>query len=208
MRIGVFGGSFDPIHYGHLRMAVEAQEQARLDRVIFVPNQVSPFKVGQTETPGEIRAEMVRWAIVDNPRFVLSRVEVERPGPSFTVDTLRAIQQEVGAEHELFLLVGSDTLQGFPGWRDPEAILQMARFLVVVRPGASWEDALAALPPAWHERIGWVEMPLTGVSSTDIRERCQTRKSVNYLVPPVVVQCIFQHNLYYGLPPRKADAVL
>jgi nicotinate-nucleotide adenylyltransferase len=143
--IGIFGGTFDPIHFGHLRMAEEARDQLCLDRVLFVPNRVSPFKAGGGVSPGELRAEMVRRAIADNPSFAISRVELDRPGPSYAIETVRALR-DAHPDADLFFLSGTDAIKDLPAWREPEALLVLARFVAATRPGVDPGAVLAALP--------------------------------------------------------------
>ena len=195
MKIGVFGGTFDPIHYGHLRMAEFAREAAHLDRVLFVPNYVSPFKTGGKVTPGEMRAEMLRRATNANPHFSVASLEIDQPGPSYTVDTLRTLRRENPAA-ELFFLIGADALRGLPGWREPEVLLDLAHFIAVTRPGTSQADVLATLPDAWERRILFMEMPGLDISSTDLRNRAQSGRSLRYLTPPDVAAFIAERGLY------------
>lgn len=195
MKIGVFGGTFDPIHYGHLRMAEFAREVARLDRVLFLPNYVSPFKTGGKVTPGALRAEMLHRATQDNPAFSVVTLEIDQPGPSYTVDTLRTLRMET-PDAELFFLIGADALRGLPGWREPDALLDLAHFIAVTRPGTLQADVLATLPDAWERRILFMEMPGLDISSTDIRERAKTGRSLRYLTPPDVAAFIAERGLY------------
>ena len=198
MRLGVFGGSFDPIHIGHLRLAEVAREAHGLDRVLFVPNQVSPFKTTRHVMDGALRAEMVRLAIEDNNAFALSTIELERPGPSYTVDTLRALQTEYpGAE--LVFVTGMDAVQGLPSWREPEAILEMVAFVAATRPGVTEEEAresLAHLPETWRARITFLTMPGLDISSTALRAKARVGSSIRYLTPGPVVDYIQAHRLY------------
>lgn len=195
MRLGVYGGTFDPIHVGHLRIAEEAREQMELDRVLFVPNQVSPFKTDREVTPGATRLEMVRRAVADNPAFEASGVEIERPGPSYAVETLRALRSE-HPDAELFFVTGSDTIRDLPGWRAPEELLELARFVAATRPGAENEDVLAVLPEPWRARITFIEMPGLDISGTDLRRRVRAGRSIRYLVTDAVAAIIREHELY------------
>jgi nicotinate-nucleotide adenylyltransferase len=205
MHLGVFGGSFDPVHFGHLRMAEEARMQAGLDRVLFVPTQVSPFKVGRQVTPGELRVAMLHIATEDNPAFAVSNIEVSRPGPSYTVDTLRLLrEQHPGVE--LFFLTGTDAVRDLPKWREPEAILEMTRFLVAARPGVNRAEVLHALPDTWEGRISFIEMPELEISSTYLRERIRDGRSVRYLLPRAVEEFIAAHGLYRETPVGATDA--
>jgi nicotinate-nucleotide adenylyltransferase len=203
MTLGVFGGSFDPVHFGHLRMAEEARIQVGLDRVLFVPTQVSPFKVGRTVTPGEQRLEMLHIALADNPAFAASDVELTRPGPSYTVDTLRLLKEQYPTA-ELFFLTGTDAVRDLPKWRQPEEILSLARFLVAARPGVDKADVLHALPDTWEARIAFIEMPELDISSTYLRERLRDGRSVRYLLPRAVEEYIVSRGLYRETSDTKA----
>lgn len=195
MRIGVFGGSFDPVHYGHLRLAEEARIQADLSQVVFIPTQVSPFKVGRTQTAGVMRLKMLQRAVADNPAFTVSDVEVSRPGPSYTVETLRGLAREHSGA-ELFFITGTDAVRDLPKWHQPEEVLELAQFLVSVRPGVNRAEVVAALPDAWEERITFIEMPELDISSTYLRERLGARYSVRYLLPREVEEFAVANHLY------------
>jgi nicotinate-nucleotide adenylyltransferase len=195
MRLGIFGGSFDPIHIGHLRLAEEAREQARLDQVMFIPTQVSPFKVGRTQISGELRLEMLHRATEDNTAFRISDREIKRPGPSYTVDTLRELERE-HPDAERFFITGTDALRDLPKWRQPDEVVRLTRFLVSVRPGVNKAEVLAALPDAWEERVTFIEMPELDISSTYLRERLKIGSSVRYLLPRAVEEYILTQRLY------------
>ena len=205
MRLGVFGGTFDPIHLGHLRLAEEAREHLALDRVLFVPNRVSPFKTGRTTTPPDVRLEMARRAVADNPQFLVSAVEAERPnGPSYTIDTVRALRTEHGPGTELFLLTGTDAVRDLPGWREPDALLSLVKIAAVARPGVDNNAVLASLPPAWAARIAFIPMTALDISASDLRARVAAGRSITYLVPHAVETFIRQHGLYAADDaPRK-----
>ena len=197
-RLGVFGGSFDPIHCGHLRLAEEARETFALDSVLFVPTQVSPFKTGRTVTPAAHRLEMVKRATADNAAFAVSAIECERGGTSYTADTLRVLRDEM-PDAELVFLTGADALAGLPRWRDPDAVMALARFAVATRPGTSEDEIrslIAHLPEPWRERIRFFAMTGLAISSTDLRARLKAGRSVRYLVPDAVGAYIAAHGLY------------
>ncbi|MDX1931821.1 MAG: nicotinate-nucleotide adenylyltransferase [Capsulimonadales bacterium] len=207
MRLGVFGGSFDPVHTGHLRMAEVAREAASLDRVLFVPTQVSPFKTGRTVIPSELRLEMLRLAVADNPAFGVSDAEVRRAGPSYTVDTLRELAREY-PEAERFFLTGTDAVRDLTKWREPEEILRLARFLVMTRPGVAPDAVLAALPDTFEPRIAFISMPGLDISSSFIRDSLAAGRSVRYLLPPAVLKFIDDRALYrsrHSDPSTSAD---
>ncbi|HHX65097.1 MAG TPA: nicotinate-nucleotide adenylyltransferase [Chloroflexi bacterium] len=196
-RLGVYGGTFDPIHIGHLIIAEEARARLGLDSILFVPARVSPLKLPGTCFSVEDRLRMVDLAVRDNPHFCVSRVDVDRPGPSYTADTLRALQ-EAYPDAELYFIMGADSLESLHRWYRPEEIIHRARLVVVSRPGHAIElDALEAKLPG----ISDVVEPLTtldiGISSTDIRRRLQVGLPIRYQVPDVVEAYIREH------PPQR-----
>lgn len=202
MRIGLFGGSFDPVHRGHLLLADCCWRQARLDRVEFVPTAQQPLKPRGPIAGEADRAAMLRLAIADRHEFALSLIEIERGGVSYTVDTLRQLRDEQPAA-ELFFLMGADSLADFPTWREPAAICELATPLVVRRGGAPPPDfdALAALVSA--ERLAAiraheVEMPATPISSSNIRRLIAEHGDWQSLVPPGVAEFIERQGLYRG----------
>ena len=195
MRLGVFGGSFDPIHYGHLRLAESLRESRGLDRVLFVPAYVSPFKVGETRTPAEARAELVRLAIADNPSFELWTGELDSDGPSYTVETLRRLKAEF-PDAVLFFLLGLDALKGIQKWREPEALLTLARFVAATRPGTTEDEVRDAIPDGWEGAIDFVSVPPIDLSSTEMRKLVSEGKSLRYLTPETVIEEIDVRRLY------------
>ena len=200
-RIGILGGTFDPIHFGHLVIAEQVAEVLSLDRVLFVPARVPPHKPGVVVTPAEDRAEMVALAIGGNAAFILSRIELDRDGPSFTVDTLDILIDEAasqGVEREFFFILSSEAIAGLPAWRDPWRLLSLCRLAVVPRSGHPFPDRawLDARFPGRADRIISVEtLPLAHSAST-IRERAIEGRSIRYLVPPAVETYIHEHRLY------------
>jgi nicotinate-nucleotide adenylyltransferase len=200
MRIGVFGGTFDPIHLGHLILAEQCREQAGLDEVRFVPAYQPPHKQDQPLTPFHHRVEMVALAVAGHPAFRIDEVEKRLPGPSYTVTTLTELRREQPGD-ELFLLLGADCLPDLAKWRDPVRILELACLLVGARPGAelwSLEQLRTALrmPPTAPVRVQVVPVPLIGLSSTDLRDRVARGRSVRYLVPRAVECYLETHRLY------------
>lgn len=176
-------------------MAEEAREQFELDHVLFVPNFVSPFKLDRIITSGPLRVEMIKQAVADNPYFSVDSREIERTGPSYTVETLRGIREEnPGAE--LFFLTGTDAVQGLPQWKSPEELLSLTRFIAAARPGVRKSEVLVVLPDAWEERILFLPMPELDISSTDLRRRVLEGKSLRYLTPRPVEAFVREHRLY------------
>lgn len=195
MRIGLFGGTFDPVHYGHLRLAEEAREAAQLERVLFMPAFASPFRTAESHTAPEHRLEMLRLAVQDNPVFEVSEVEIRRSGVSYTVETVLALRS-LYPRAELFLILGTDALLGFPQWRSPEVIARECLLLVGVRPEYNLEDVLATLPEPFRARVQPVPMTPLGISASEIRARVRTGRSIRYLTPPNVIEYIIRHRLY------------
>jgi nicotinate-nucleotide adenylyltransferase len=197
-RIGIMGGSFDPIHIAHLIMAESAREALSLDLVLFVPAGSQPLKSGKYVTPAQHRLAMVELAIAGNPHFAISSVDMDRPGPSYTVDTVAALRQEWGGPGvEMWFIVGADSLSTFPMWRDPNGILVHARLAVVRRPGVEPDIlALRAEIPLLEERLDWVDAPLIDISGTDIRRRVAADLSIRYRVPDAVRDYIEANRLY------------
>lgn len=199
MHIGIFGGTFDPVHLGHLILAEQCREQAQLDQVLFIPAARPPHKLDRPLTPFAQRVEMLTLAIAGNPAFQIEELEKDRPGPSYTVDTL----EELHGRHPdapLTLLIGSDSLADLAHWRAPERIGRLADILVMVRPGwpiASLEEARTALQLPAEFRLAYVvHAPQIEISSRDLRQRATEGRSLRYLVPRAV-ECYLQaHRLY------------
>ncbi len=185
MRIGLLGGSFDPIHHAHLILAQLAREQLHLDQVRFVVAGEQPFKVGRHLAPAEVRARMVELAIASIPGFVVDRREIARPGPSYTIDTIREILAE-NAGAELVLILGADAARGFGAWREPDTIRALARVAVCARG--------AEAPPTGFDSV--VRMPLIELSSTTVRARVVAGRSLVGWVPERVADYISGLQLY------------
>jgi nicotinate-nucleotide adenylyltransferase len=194
-RLGVLGGTFDPVHIGHLLLAEASREGADLDRVVFVPAGFQWRKAGREITPGGQRCEMVRLAIEDNSAFSLSTLEIEREGPSYSEVTLAALAAEnPGAE--LFFILGADALADLPNWHAPQRILDLATLVVASRPGEDGSAAPLAALGDLQPRIVWINMPAMAVSATAIRDRVRAGRSIRYLVPDSVREYIDENGLY------------
>ena len=196
MRIGVFGGTFDPVHQGHLILAEQCREQGRLDEVWFVPAARPPHKTAMELTPFAQRVEMLNLAIAGQPAFRVEELEKDRPGPSFTAVTLEELQR-LHPAHRWFLALGGDALRDLPGWHAPERIVALAELLVMPRPGAVVpppEELRTLLGPAARAQV--VEVPLIGIASSDLRRRLAKGHSVRYLVPRGVEAYIHDKRLY------------
>jgi nicotinate-nucleotide adenylyltransferase len=203
MSVGVFGGTFNPIHWGHLRAAEEVAEQLELESMLFVPSASPPHKANTDIAPPELRLAWVRDAIADNPRFAVDPIEIERGGPSYSVETLRAIGARLAPELPVFV-IGCDAFSEIDEWREPEALLRLANFAVMTRPPSNGGTLRDWLPPALahaielaadgrsgrHSAAGtWlrlVEISALDVSSSDVRRRLREGRSVRYLLPDTI----------------------
>ncbi|MGC8855434.1 MAG: nicotinate-nucleotide adenylyltransferase [Anaerolineae bacterium] len=196
-RIGIFGGTFDPPHLGHLILASEACAQLHLSRLLWVLTPSPPHKRDQTITPLEHRHAMLELALADDPTFELSLVEMNRPGPHYTVDTLHLIA-EANPGADLVLLIGGDSLRDLPGWHRPHDLLAACHEIGVMRrPGALTDlDALEASLPGIRSKIRFVEAPLLEIASREIRRRIAQGLPFRYYLPPAVYQYIVEHQLY------------
>jgi nicotinate-nucleotide adenylyltransferase len=198
VRVGILGGTFNPPHLGHLVCAQEAYRQLDLDQVLFIPARVPPHKPVTDEPGVEHRLEMCRVAVRGDDRFTVSELEVQRDGPSYTVDTLIELKTRA-ASNELVLILGGDIAAGLPHWHRPEQVLELCTPAITLRPGTSREqvdDALRQL--GGGERAEFFEMPKIGVSSTMVRDRVRSGQPIRYLVPDAVAEHIERAGLYRG----------
>jgi len=189
-RIGLMGGTFDPVHHGHLFAAEEVRYAFSLDKVVFVPAGHPWQKAETSVTPAELRYEMTRIATAGEPAFEVSRIEIDRSGPTYTVDTLRELRK-CSPSAELFFITGSDAILQILTWKDADAALQLATFVAVTRPTHDL-SAVKNLPA----RIEILEIPALTISSTDIRRRIAEGRPVRYLLPDAVASFIDEHGLY------------
>ena len=202
--IGILGGTFNPPHVGHLVMAQEAYDQLELDRVVLMPVAVPPHKEAREDPGAAERADLCRLAVGDDARFDVSTLEVDRGGASYTVDTLRLFH-DLEAEHDLIFIVGGDMAQSLPAWREPEAILALARLAVAEREGARREDIARRLEPLHNgDRVLFFDMPRIDVSSSAIRRRVAEGRPIRYLVPDAVAAAIAERGLYRQAAGRPA----
>jgi len=207
--IGVFGGTFDPPHLAHLAIAEEAREVLGLSRVLFVPAGEPWQKARRPVSPGRLRLAMVEAAVAGNPFLLVDPREVNRPGPSYTAETLAELAAETCAE--LWFILSAEALEGFSTWRDPEGILALARLCVVPRDGAP-DAAIASFLerfPGAADRIAVLDHPRLAISSTAVRARVRAGRSIRYLVPDAVAVLIAEYALYVADPaavPAPADA--
>jgi nicotinate-nucleotide adenylyltransferase len=200
MRLGILGGTFDPVHFGHLLLAEQCREQCRLDELWLVPAGQPPHKTHQVLTPGRVRAEMLELATAGHSGFHVQSLELDRPGPSFTVDTLQQLH-DADPDRQLFFLIGADSLVELPAWREPRRIVELARLVVVNRgqgPLPDREPLRSVLGEDGLARIEIVTMPAVDLSASDIRRRVQAGKSIRYMTPRAVECYIAANNLYTG----------
>lgn len=198
MRLGIYGGTFDPIHFGHLVLAEQCREQCGLDEVWFVPAAMPPHKLTHTISSAKSRCEMIELAIAGHPAFRLSTIELDRVGPSFTVTTLEQLKSLHSAD-EMFLLIGADSLRDLPLWREPARILELATVVAVNRgdrPLPDTAELRQTVGAVVDGRILEVSMPGIDVSSTDLRTRVRESRSIRYLVPRAVEMYIRHHKFY------------
>lgn len=217
-RLGIFGGTFNPIHNGHIAIAGQTCEALGLDRILFIPTGDPPHKSPHQLVPGIHRYEMVRLAIGPDRRFSISDIELRRPGKSYTIDTIRLLQEEYGTDSALYFLIGLDAFLEFSTWREPKALLGLCSFVVISRPGLSFQSlaAVPLLPPlplqpladldagrrsTWDVAMGTrrlicLRLPPSEVSASDIRRRIGLKLPVANLLPPPVESYILQHHLY------------
>lgn len=191
------GGTFDPIHIGHLILAEQAWEQLGLDKVLFVPAGDPPHKPANGVSSAEARFEMTRLAVQHNEHFECSRIELDRPGPSYTIDTIRELVRH-GSQGSIYLLMGADEARCLMSWKDPRAIQELATIVVAGRPGLPYDEAVAGLPQDVASKLHRLDMPAVDISSTDIRERARAGKSIAYQVAREVEYYVRENRLYVG----------
>ena len=198
MDIGVLGGTFDPVHNGHLIVAEEARVRLSLAEVIFVPAGQPWLKANKPVLAAAHRVQMVRLAIAGKSYFRLSAVEVERPGPSYTVDTITELQGQLGAGNELFFIIGPDALSQLPAWKEPARLIRICRLVAVPRPGCPLPDvdSLEKAVPGLSRRLILLDKPEVDIDATDIRSRAARGLPISHLVPEPVDEYIKENKLY------------
>jgi nicotinate-nucleotide adenylyltransferase len=201
MKIGVLGGTFDPVHLGHLAIAEETRRKLSLSRIIFIPAGQPWLKTDRAITPAPHRIKMIKIAIETNPYFEVSTTEIDRKGPSYTVDTLSALKQDLGTEAKLFLIIGWDNLIELPKWHNPDVLVKLCTLVAFTRAGSKRPDlmALEALVPGLKKNTIILDIEPIDISSTDIRERAARGLSLRRLVPDRVARYIRENNLYKGV---------
>jgi nicotinate-nucleotide adenylyltransferase len=198
MKIGVLGGTFDPVHMGHLEIASEAKNSLDLAEVILVPSGKPPFKPNRLITPSGQRLKMLHLVVVNTPNLQVSTIEIERPGPSYTADTLAELKVQYGVDDELFFILGWDSLEQLPEWYQPSRIIALCRLVAVPRPGHPRPklDTLEAGVPGISRRVVFLEKPEIDISSSKIRELAARGEPIEHLVPGPVATYIREHGLY------------
>jgi nicotinate-nucleotide adenylyltransferase len=198
MKLGLFGGTFDPIHLGHLIIAQEAQARLGLERVLFIPTGQPWMKSGRGISDAHHRLAMASRAVADNPAFQVSDMEVLRRGPTYTVDTLQELLRQAPEKPELFFILGVDSLAGLPRWKEPGRVLTMCSLVAVARPGHPSPDrgVLEALLPGAGARVQLLPDLHIGIGGTEVRQRVALGLPVRYWVPKAVEEYIMEHGLY------------
>ena len=196
-RIGIYGGTFDPVHHGHLVAATEVQAALRLDRLVFMPAGRPPHKGAQEITPADQRVRMLELALAGRPHFALSALDLAADRPSYTAELLARLRDVWGAQHELFFVMGEDSLRDFSTWREPERIAALAQLAVVARPNVDADcDAVVRAVPGLAGRVHLVPIPQLDIASHDLRERVATGRPIAYQVPLAVEEYIAREGLY------------
>lgn len=196
-RLGIMGGTFDPIHYGHLATAEAARERYGLERILFIPTGCPPHK-----EPGSVsnfwdRYMMVMLAVLSNPYFEVSRLEYDRGGVSYTIDTLIQLQEMYGKDTDFYFICGIDTMLSIFTWKRPHDLFALCRFIVAMRPGYDSKQLYDMLGDVYRERVCVMEIPMLDISSTEIRERVKKGLSIKYLLPEAVEAYIYKNNVYH-----------
>jgi nicotinate-nucleotide adenylyltransferase len=198
-KIGISGGTFDPVHYGHLIAAQEIRERLELDKVLFVPVGLPPHKKDHRVTEPEHRYNMVFEAVRSNPFFEVSRIEIDRAGYTYTIDTLLNLKATYGDDTKLFFIIGADVVPELVTWRQFEEVFKLCEFVAVNRPGSQKEDffeSIRYLKEQYSAIIHTIKLPLIEISSTDIRSRVKNDGTIKYLVPECVEKYIYENGLY------------
>lgn len=198
MKLGILGGTFDPVHLGHIRMAEEARKTVGLDKVILIPAGQPLLKEPRLITTAADRLEMLKLAIRGHPELTVSTLEIERKGPSYTVDTLAGLRKQQGKDDELYFIMGWDTLAQLPRWREPGRIIEMCTIIAVPRPEIARPDIgkLETGVPGISRRVVFLEKPRLNISATEIRENVAGGESILRMVPEPVAEYIHKHKLY------------
>lgn len=194
MHIGLFGGTFNPIHFGHLIIAESLLNQTLIDRIIFIPAAIPPHKQDQTICSENHRFKMIQLAINNSPAFDVSDYEINKGDISYSIDTVEAFQKKYPSDR-LYFIIGSDSLQDMYTWHEPDRLIHMIQVVVVRRAGADTDNVDAQ----YIKNVLWVNTPLIEISSSQIRQYVKEKKSIRYLVPQAVEQYIYENELYFSL---------
>ncbi|WP_251422020.1 nicotinate-nucleotide adenylyltransferase [Veillonella agrestimuris] len=199
-RIGVIGGTFNPIHLGHLMIAEVAREEFLLEKVLFVPSRIPPHK-SEGVIPAEHRYAMTVAGVADNPYFEVSDVEMKRDGFSYTIETILHLKSELGDDCEIYFIAGTDTIMDLPNWKSIDEVLESCHFIGAIRPNGNdnrlaLEEAIRSLGPRGKDKIHLLTVPEMKLSSTYLRDRLQRGKSIRYMVPKLVADYIESHDIY------------
>lgn len=200
LKIGIMGGTFDPIHYGHLVTAEAALSKFNLDKVIFVPSGRPPHKSDKEITSAEHRYLMTVLATITNKHFEVSRIELDRHGYSFAIDTVHQFHQIYGAETEIYFITGVDAILEILTWKKVDQLIEECEFIAATRPGYEVKDLSKSLPPRIAKRILTIGVPALAISSTDIRQRVREKQPIKYLLPEQVEDYIYKHKIYANAP--------
>ena len=200
MKIGALGGTFDPVHNGHIMMAEQALETLGLDKVLLIPAGTPMSRPGGNITPPGHRLMMLRRAVAGKPRLNVSIMELDRPGPSYTVDTMQELRRRYGAEADIYFILGSDNLESLKDWREPETLISLCRLAVIPRPGypPPEPEALDRAVPGLSKRVVFMEHPVGDISASAVRELVAQGQLVDHLVPETVAEYIHALQLYTG----------
>lgn len=196
-RLGVMGGTFDPVHYAHLVMAEEARSRFGLDRVLFIPAGQPPHKQDYQVSHAEHRYAMVLLSTGSNPFFDVSRVEIEREGPSYSVDTVRYLKDTYGPDTQIYFILGADEALDLPNWHEAKVLATMVQFVTAPRPGFDIAELRTRLPANFYSKIEFLPITPMDISSTEIRARVKMGRSIRYLVTTEVEAYICKHRLYF-----------
>lgn len=194
--IGIMGGTFDPIHYGHLIIAEESRREFRLDKVIFVPAGEPPHKKDYTVSSAEHRYALTIIATASHPDFVCSRMEIERPGPSYSIDTIRQIKETYPQGTKVYFITGADAMAEILTWHEHDKLKSICKFIAATRPGYNLAELKDRLPPDYLDQIIFLEVPGVHISSTELRARVAAGNPIKYMVPEAVEIYIEKHGLY------------
>ena len=195
----IMGGTFDPIHYGHLVTAEVVKHRLGVDKIMFIPTGRPAHKEGKKVVDNEIRYKMTCMATESNKDFVVSRIEIDRPGKTYSIDTVRELKKMFGPDKKFYFITGADAILDILKWRDPEELLKLCEFIAVTRPGYAKKDVLdqiATIAQSYGGKINYYEVPSLDISSSDIRRRVKEGEPIKYLLPENVEKYIYDNGLY------------